>query len=65
MADKFCLPDNISVVIPYKDFEKLLKAASSYEQTNVKLQLLEQQLGALRSQFVELMDRFREIQKEL
>lgn len=65
MADKFCSPENISVVIPYADFEKMLKAATSYEQTNAKVKRLEDQLGALRSQFIELMDKFAELQKEL
>ena len=43
----------------------MLKAATSYEQTNSKVKRLEEQLGALRTQFIELMDKFAELQNEL
>lgn len=65
MAREFCSPENISVVIPYKEFEKMLKMAASYEQTNAKMKRLEEQMGALHGLYSELLEKVAELQKEL
>lgn len=65
MEREFCSPENISVVIPYKDFEKMLKMATSYEQTNAKMKRLEEQIGALHGLYSELLEKVAELQKEL
>lgn len=65
MAREFGSPENISVVIPYRDFEKMLKMATSYEQTNAKMKRLEEQIGALHGLYSELLEKVAELQKEL
>ena len=55
------LPD-IQVVIPYKDLVELLEASRKIEDLKADNKRLHEQFGALRSQFTELMDAFRELQ---
>lgn len=59
MAKK--LPD-IQVLIPYKDLQQLLQASERVESLERDNRSLQAQIGALRHQFSELMERFREIQ---
>lgn len=63
--EKFCSPEDISVVIPYRDFEKLVKFASEYEQFNARLSQQEKQLDALRVMYGQALDRIAEINKYL
>ena len=60
MAKK--LPD-LQVLIPYKDLQQLLYAAGEVETLKAEQQQNRAQLAALRLQFVELMERFHEIQE--
>lgn len=59
--EKFCSPDNISVVIPYRDFEKLVGFANNYEQLEIRLAKQERQLDALRGMYREALDKIAEI----
>lgn len=54
------LPD-IQVVIPYKDLVELLEASRQIESLKEDNKRLHEQIGALRSQFLELMEQFREL----
>lgn len=54
------LPD-IQVVIPYKDLVELLEASKEIKDLRSDNKRLYEQLGALRSQFTELMDQFRDL----
>ena len=54
------LPD-IQVVLPYKDLVELLEASKEIKELRSDNKRLYEQLGALRSQFLELMDHFREL----
>ena len=54
------LPD-IQVVLPYKDLVELLEASKEIKDLRSDNKRLHEQLGALRSQFLELMDQFREL----
>lgn len=63
MAKK--LEDDLSVTIPLKRLERLIEAA---EQTPELIRLVKQltsQQAALRGQFLELMERFGEIERYL
>ena len=55
------LPD-IQVLIPYCDLCRLLAASAEVESLKKENGQIREQLGALRYQFMELMERFREIQ---
>ena len=54
------LPD-IQVVLPYKDLVELLEASKEIKVLRSDNKWLYEQLGSLRSQFLELMDQFREL----
>lgn len=56
------LPD-IQVVIPYKDLVELLEASRQIESLKEDNKLLHEQLGALRSQFLELMEQFGDLKR--
>ena len=55
------LPD-IQVLIPYKDLQQLLQASERVESLERDNRSLQNQIGALRLQFTELMELFRQIQ---
>lgn len=57
----FCSPENLSVVIPYKDFEKLMKTATNYDAMQQRFTRLEKQVDALRSMYREALDKIAEI----
>lgn len=61
----FCSADNLSIVIPYKDFEALVKVARNYDALVTKVQRLEKQVDALRSMYAQALDRIAEINKYL
>lgn len=61
----FCSADNLSVIIPYKDFEALLKIARNYDGLATKVQRMEKQLDALRTMYTQALDRIAEINKYL
>lgn len=61
----FCSADNFSVLIPYKDLEALLKIAKNYDTLDKKVQRLEKQVDALRSMYLEALERIAEINKFL
>ena len=53
-------PD-IQVLISYKDLMELLEASKQIEALKKDNTRLHEQLGALRSQFTELLDQFRDL----
>ena len=55
------LPD-IQVLIPYRDLCSLLAASAELESLKKDYGLILDQLGALRHQFTELLEQFRQIQ---
>ena len=55
------LPD-IQVLIPYRDLCRLLAASAEVESLKKENSAIRDQLSALRYQFVELLERFKEIQ---
>lgn len=61
----FCSADNLSIVIPYKDFEALVKVARNYDALVTKVQRLEKQVDALRTMYAQALDRIAEINKYL
>lgn len=61
--EDFCCVDNFSVLIPYKDLEKLLKSASALEQVQQRLHRTEQQVDSLRCMYTEALMKIQEIER--
>lgn len=55
-------PSEPMVLIPYKQLEELLKAAGEISQLRHEVKRLEAQHAALKGQFLELMELFRELE---
>ena len=54
--------DDIQVMIPYPRLLELLEASIMLDDLKQQHRLLREEMSALRYQFTELMERFREIQ---
>lgn len=66
MSDRdFCCVGNFPVLVPYKDLEKVVEVAKNLERYERGLSQANKQLAALRSQYLELMEKVREIDKLL
>lgn len=55
-------PSEPMVLIPYRQLEELLKAAGEIRQLQQEMKRLEAQHAALKGQFLELMELFRELE---
>ena len=66
MARKsFGCVENFSVLIPYKDLEKLLETAYELEEFQMRLKRMEEKQDALRVMYTEALMKIREIEKYL
>lgn len=61
----FCCVGNFPVLIPYKDLEKVVEVSKNLERYERGLSQANKQLAALRSQYLELMEKVRELDKML
>ena len=57
---KVC-PDEFQVVMPYRQLESLLSAASDVKLLRLEVKRITEQQAALRLQFVELMELFQDL----
>lgn len=62
---KFCCVDDFPVLVPYRDLVKLLEVAKNMERYERCLSRTNEQLAALRRQYVELSEKVREMDKLL
>lgn len=61
----FCCADDLSVLIPYKKLEKLLKAATNSTEQEKRIKHLEEKLGSLHGLYSELLEKVAELQESL
>lgn len=61
----FCCVGNFSVLIPYRELEKILEVAKNMERYERCISQTNKQLAALRNQYVELSEKVREMDKLL
>lgn len=61
----FCCAENFSVLIPYRDLEKLLQTANKLTEFQDRLHRTERQLDALRVMYTEAIEKIGEIQRYL
>lgn len=54
-------PDDLQVIIPYSQLMGLLNASQRVQELDKKMDRVLQQQAALRGQFMELMDAFRQL----
>lgn len=59
---RFNIPADVQVIIPYSDLVELLNAAYEVATLREEQKRLRTQMGALRMQFTELMELYREYQ---
>lgn len=56
---------NFSVMIPYRDLEKLVEIGNNYEQLLERFSRMEKQMDSLRSMYTEALDKIGEIRRLL
>lgn len=61
----FCCVGDFPVLIPYKDLEKVVDVAKNLERYERGLSRANKQLTALRSQYMELLEKVRDMEKLL
>lgn len=59
--EKFCCVDNYSVLIPYRDLEKMVDLANKVELIELQYIRLQEQYTAIRGMFSECLDKIKEI----
>lgn len=59
----FCCVGNYSVLIPYRDLEKLVEIGNNFEALQDRLSRTEEQLDAVRSMYTEALDKIGEIRR--
>ena len=62
---KFCCVDDFPVLVPYRDLVKLLEVAKNMERYERCLSRVNEQLAATRHQYLEMLEKVREIEKLL
>lgn len=62
---KFCCVGDFPVLIPYRDLEKIVEVAKNMEHYQKCLSRTNEQLAALRLQYIELSEKVREMDKLL
>lgn len=61
--EKFCCPENYSVLIPYSDLEKMVDMAKKVEQIEEQYARLQEQYAAIRGMFSECLEKIKEIRE--
>ena len=61
--DKFCCPENFSVLIPYEDLVKMVEMAKKVEIIEEQYARLQDQYAAIRGMFSECLDKIKEIRE--
>lgn len=62
---KFCGVGNLSVVIPYRDLERLLKLARNMDSFEASLSQMDRKMTGLHGLYADLLEKVREIEKSL
>lgn len=64
-AEKFCSVDNYSVLIPYKDLEKLVNLAQTNEEILRQVEAANERCAAMQMMYGELLEKVAEIKRML
>ena len=63
MPRDFCNPDKYSILIPYRDFVKLVESARKIEEMSRQYRHMEEMYDAMKSMYQEALDRIEELSK--
>ncbi len=63
--EKFCAADDLQVIIPYRDFEKIMELARNYDDLITRFAQVEKQLDAVRSMYREALEKIADINRYL
>ena len=65
MPDKhdFVAPERLQVIIPYEDFEKMIKVVYEVEEIKKQYQVLQDQYAAIKFMFSECLEAVRDIKE--
>lgn len=61
--EKFCCPENYSVLIPYEDLVKMVDLAKKVEHIEDQYARLQEQYAAIRGMFSECLEKIKEIRE--
>lgn len=61
----FCCVDNFSVIIPYRELEKLLQSANKIEHIESLIDRIDERNSALQLMYSELLEKVAEIDRYL
>lgn len=61
--EKFCCPENYSVLIPYEDLVKMVDLAKKVEHIEEQYSRLQEQYAAIRGMFSECLEKIKEIRE--
>ena len=61
----FCCAENFSVLIPYKDLERLVETSNKLQYFQTQLTRTQEQLAALRLMYTEALEKIAEIDRYL
>ena len=61
----FCGTENISVIIPYSELERMLQSANKIEQIEAMVRRMDQRCAAMNLLYSEILEKVREINRYL
>ena len=63
--ENFCSPEKYSILIPYKDFEKLIQMATRVEEMEKLCKRMDERNAAMYNLYSELLEKVAEINRLL
>lgn len=63
--ENFCAPQNFSVLIPYKDLEKLIEFANKYEQMERLVKRMDERCARMQLLYSEILEKVAEMDRYL
>ena len=63
--EKLCIPESLSVLIPYKDLETLVNIAKEHEKDRKEMETLKKRVAALHGIYLQVLERLDEIHNSL
>ena len=61
----FCCIDNLSVIVPYRDLEKLIQVANNFDQVVDQLSRIDRRLDGLQGIQSDIIEKIGELEKIL
>lgn len=58
---KLCEPQNMSVLIPYRDLEQLMEYAKNYEKMEKEFDRLQKRVAALQGLYQEVLEQLNKV----